>query len=156
MPLYTERIRFNLHLMSLATLACKILGILGLRWREFERECAFVKTRGQHYLHLKRLLCSAIMWTIANEKRLGFKMKVTLWSPYLLFSTEYRIRRRDLMTQSDTDLPKMALPLSVSRTDEEASAKGCDRDCSRLSLLAHASASHCASLWPCSHGNQMK
>ncbi len=39
-PLYTERIGFNLHIMSLATLVHKILGVLGLHWREFERECA--------------------------------------------------------------------------------------------------------------------
>lgn len=43
MPLYTERIGFNLHLMSLATLAHKILGALGLCSKEFER---FVKNRG--------------------------------------------------------------------------------------------------------------
>ncbi|KAK2874171.1 hypothetical protein Q8A67_021324 [Cirrhinus molitorella] len=93
---------------------------------------------------------------VSNEKRLGSELKVTLRSPYLLFSTEYRIGRRDPMKQSDMDLLKMALPLSVSRTDEKTSAKGCGRDCSRLFLLAHASASHRASLWLCRHGNQMK
>lgn len=36
-----ERIGLNLHLVS--TLAHKILGVLDLRWREFEHECAFVK-----------------------------------------------------------------------------------------------------------------
>lgn len=50
MPLYTERIGFNLHLMSLATLAHKILGALGLHLGEFERECVFAINRGHAVL----------------------------------------------------------------------------------------------------------